>query len=130
MQSAMQSAMMMAGIFGPFLVIMALWMLFYKANLMKVMTSLKTTPGILYVMGVINLLIGLTVLSQFHMWSMGGFSVLVTLLGWVVLLRGLAVFFMPQLLMGKKVTGSTYLKLKGIVMLVWGFLLCWFAFWM
>lgn len=126
----MQNAMTMASIFGPFLVVMGLWVLFYKANMMKVMTSLKTTPGLLYIMGVINLIVGLGVLSQFCVWNMGGFSALVTLFGWVVLIRGLLAFFMPQVLMNKKVTNSSYVKVKGVVVLVWGFLMCWLAFWM
>ncbi len=126
----MQNAMTMASIFGPFLVVLGLWVLFYKANVMKVMTSLKTTPGLLYVMGIVNLIVGLGVLSQFSMWNMGGCSVLVTLFGWVALIRGLVAFFMPHVLMNKRVMGSSYLKVKGAVMLVWGFFMCWLGFWM
>lgn len=125
----MQNAMGMASIFGPFLVIVGIWMLFYHANMMKVITSVKTTPGVMYMMGVVNVLIGLTVLNQFNMWAWG-LSLLVTIFGWVVLIRGLLGFFMPQFLVHKKVTAESYLKIKGIVVLVWGFGMCWLAFWM
>lgn len=125
----MQNAMGMASIFGPFLVIVGIWMLFYHANMMKVITSVKTTPGVMYMMGVVNVLIGLTVLNQFNMWAWG-LSLLVTIFGLVVLIRGLLGFFMPQFLVHKKVTAESYLKIKGIVVLVWGFGMCWLAFWM
>jgi hypothetical protein len=40
------------------------------------------------------------------------------------------VFFLPQLLIKKTMTGQKFLKGKSIVILVWGFALCYFAFWM
>lgn len=130
MQDAMmQNAMWVGSIFGPFLVVLGLWMLFYYENTMKVVASLKNSPGVLYMMGVINLLIGLSVLSQYHAWAWG-LPFLVTLFGWVVLIRGLMAFFVPQCLVSKKVTSADYLRIKGVVLLVWGFGLCWLAFWM
>jgi hypothetical protein len=133
MQNAMSmasvNAMGIASVFGPFLLIMGLWMVFYHENMMKVISSIKNTPGVMYVMGIINLLIGLSVLSSFNMW-MWGPTLLVTLFGWVVLIRGLLAFFMPQFLVTKPLTDHNYLRVKGIVVLVWGFCMCWFAFWM
>lgn len=125
----MQNAMMVASIFGPFLMILGIWMLFYQDNLTKVCTSVKNTPGLLYVIGVINLLMGLFVLSQYSSW-MWGLPFLVTLFGWVILIRGLCSFFIPHFLTHKKALSSSYLKLKGVILLVWGFGMCWLAFWM
>jgi hypothetical protein len=125
----MQNAMSIASIFGPFLLIMGIWMLFYHANMMKVLASTKSTPGVLYVMGVINLLIGLTVLSGFNMW-MWGPALLVTIFGWAITIRGLLAFFMPQFLVNKPMTDTNYLKVKGFIVLLWGIGMCWFAFWM
>ncbi|MBS0604730.1 MAG: hypothetical protein JSS60_06810 [Verrucomicrobia bacterium] len=96
---------------------------------MKVCTSVKNTPGVMYMMGVVNLLIGLTVLSQFNMWAWQ-LSLLVTIFGWVVLIRGLMAFFVPQFLVKKTMSKAQTLKIKGIIVLVWGFGMCWLAFWM
>lgn len=122
----MENAMGIATIFGPFLIIMGIWMLCYQANVKKVITSVKSTPGLMYVMGIINTLIGLTVLSNFNMWT-PSLTFLVTLFGWVIFLRGLLVFFAPQMLFTKGVTSPGYLKIKGLVLVVWGFGLCWIA---
>lgn len=125
----MQSAMCLGSIFGPFLIILGFWMLFYRSNLTKVITSMKSTPGILYVAGVINLIVGLAVISQYNVW-MWQLPLTVTIFGWVVFIRGLLAFFFPQMLFHKNVTSASYLQLKGIVVLIWGLLMCWFTFWM
>lgn len=124
----MQNAMWLASIFGPLLVIIGIWMLFYRDNMMKVCTSVKNSPGVMYVMGIINLLIGLTVLSEFNMWNWG-LPLLVTLFGWAMLIRGLMVFFMPQLLFEHTMHSKQALKIKGVIVFLWGFGMCWLAFW-
>ncbi len=124
----MQNAMWLASIFGPLLMIMGIWMLFYHDNMGKVCNSIKHTPGLIYTLSIFNLLIGLTILSQFNVWVMG-LSFLVTLLGWVTLVRGLLALFVPQMWI-KWSHDPSWMKIKGIVPLIWGFGLCWLAFWM
>jgi hypothetical protein len=125
----MQNAMWLASIFGPLLMIIGIWMLFYHANMVKVCTSCKNTPGVQYLMGVVDLLIGLTILSEYNIWSWT-LPLLVTLLGWVMLIRGLMAFFVPQLLVNLSMNNPSWLKVKGTIPLIWGFGLCWLAFWM
>ena len=125
----MQNAMWLASIFGPFLMIVGIWMLFYHDNMMKVVTSMKNTPGIMYLSGVMNLMVGLTVVSLYNMWNWN-LPLLVTLFGWVILIRGLMAFFVPQYLLKRTMNDSKTLKVKGVILLVWGFFMCWLAFWM
>lgn len=125
----MQNAMWIASIFGPFLMIMGIWMLFYHDNMMKVATSCKNTPGVFYLSGIISMIIGLTVLSQYNMWNWG-LPLLVTLFGWVILIRGLLILFVPQAAIKMSMGDPNWLKIKGIIPLIWGFGMCWLAFWM
>ena len=125
----MQQAMFLASIFGPFLMIMGIWKLFYHGNVVKVATSVKNTPGIMNICGVINLLLGLTIVNQYNVW-MWNLALLLTLLGWFFLLRGLLFYFMPQCLHHKKLSTAACIKVKGVIALVWGFGLCCLAFWM
>jgi len=124
----MQSAIGLASIFGPLLMILGVWMLFYHDHMVKVCASVKNTPGLVYVLAVIGLLIGLTTVNNYNMWVMD-LSVLVTLFGWVALIRGLMWLFVPHVIM-KWAHDTTWMKVRGIVPLVWGFGLCWLAFWM
>ena len=125
----MQNAVWLSSIFGPLLVILGLWMLAYGDNVVKVMASFKSTPSAFYLNGVVNLLIGLTIISQYNVW-MWNVSVFLTLLGWGNLIRGILVFFIPQLLIKHTMTSHSFIKGVGIVPLVWGLILCWVAFFM
>ena len=124
----MQNAMWLASIFGPLLMIVGIWMLFYHDSMVKVCTSFKNTPALVYFSGVINILIGLTVLNAFNVW-MWGLTLLVTLFGWFILVRGIMKLFLPHVFM-KWSHDAGWMKVKGIVPLIWGFGLCWLAFWM
>jgi hypothetical protein len=120
--------MCIASVFGPLLVILGLWMLFYRDNMVKVWTAVKANPGILYVLGLLDLLVGLILVKAYNMW-MSDMSVLVTILGWVILLKGVAAFFFPQVLLKQKMRGNN-VSVRGVIAFVWGALLCWYAFWM
>lgn len=124
-----ENAMGLASIFGPLLMILGIWMLFYHENMVKVCTSCKNTPSVQYLWGVVNMLIGLTILTEYNFWAWN-LPLLVTLLGWLTLIRGVMALFVPQLLMKLVTNDPGWLKIKGIIPLIWGFGLCWLAFWM
>ena len=119
----MQIAHYWAHVFGPFLVIVGLWMLLYSDNLAKIMTSIKGSPACFHILGLLQLLIGLILITQCNVWKMSG-AFFVTLLGWVFLLRGVLSLFFPQVLM-KILPKGNWTKFAGIIPLVWGILLYW-----
>lgn len=123
----MQNAMWLASVFGPFLAIMGIWMLLYQDSATKVCNSLKATPAALYQGAIINLLLGLFIISQFNVWT-AHISVLITLLGWVLTFRGILHLFLPHV--WAKICGpdTGWLKFSGIIPLIWGVLLIWYAF--
>src|SRR5262245_57020454 len=108
------AAMWLASIFGPFMVILGLWMLLYHDQLMKVYSGIKNSPAVLYLNSVFNILVGFTVLSQYDLWGWN-LLVLVTLLGWFMVVRGLMGLFVPQMLMDCLMSKSHLCKTKGIV---------------
>lgn len=121
--------MWLASIFGPFMTIVGLWMLLYVDNLMKVWTAIKNSPAAFYYGSAANFLIGLTILSQYDMWSWDAF-VLVTLLGWVMVIRGIMGLFLPQLLLKIMMSNPSFTKVMGVIPLIWGLALCWLAYFM
>ena len=123
----MDKAMWLAGIFGPLLTIMGLWMLLYSENLIKVMTSVKNTPGCFFMMGMINILIGLVIVNMYNVW-MWHPAVLVSLLGWVLLIRGVIILYIPQLIIKYTMTNHMVMRAIGLIPLIWGLALWWFAF--
>jgi hypothetical protein len=123
----MYGAMWVASVFGPYLVIVGLWMLLYSDNLLKVVNSVKNSPSCFYLWGTLNLLFGLTILNIYGRWTFE-LAFLVTLLGWVLLARGILSLFMPQLIVSSTMTKQSRIKKMGIIPLIWGLLLCWMAF--
>lgn len=112
-----------AHVFAPFLVIVGLWMLLYSDNLMKIMASIKASPACFHILGLLQLLIGLILVTQCNVWKMKG-AVLITILGWVFLLRGVLALFFPQVLL-KILPKGSWAKFAGVIPLLWGILLYW-----
>jgi uncharacterized membrane protein len=57
-------------------------------------TTLVNTPAELFLVGVVALAAGLAMVIGHNIWSGGAATVLVTLIGWLTLVRGLAVFYL------------------------------------
>lgn len=125
----MDSAIALARVFGPFLGIWGLWMLLYGENVVKVMGMLKSSAFGLYFSGVINLLIGLFIINMYNVWIWDVYF-FVTLLGWVVFLRGFFTLFMPQIMVKGFMSHTSWMKTMGIIPFVWGLILTWLGFYM
>lgn len=125
----MEHVMCLAGIFGPFLAIVGLWMLLYADSLVKVWTAIKNSPALVYLISVITLLLGIVIVKTYNVWAWDAY-LLVTLLGWVLLVRGLLGLFVPQLLIKWTMGKPAAAKIQGIVPFVWGLALCWLAYFM
>ena len=123
------AAMWLASIFGPFLVILGLWMLLYCDQYTKVLSGIKSSAGLFYMNSVFNLLIGFTVLSQYDLWGWN-LLVLITLLGWVMVIRGIMGLFVPQLLMDILMGKHGCAKVLGVLPIVWGIFLSYVGFFM
>jgi len=123
------AALWLAGIFGPTLVILGLWKLIYSDTFMKVLNSVKASHGLLYYSSAAYIWVGLTVISQYNMWDMTAF-VLVTILGWFMVARGILGLFAPQMLLDMYFKRPGCAKFCGVLSLAWGVLLSWVAFFM
>ncbi|MBI2742315.1 MAG: hypothetical protein HYX48_00155 [Chlamydiales bacterium] len=123
-----QKAIWIATVFGPFLTIVGLWMLLRKDALMKTYSSIKGTPCVLYVRSTCNIFLGLLIINLYNMWMSNAF-LLVTLLGWGFLVRGVVTLFAPQFAVKAGMSDQKVLRARGIIPLVWGLLLMWLAFW-
>lgn len=118
------SAIMIAKVMGPFLIILGIWFLFCKEFLSQLVVSGR---GVLYLGGVINVLLGLIIITSYNVWNWNIF-IFVTLLGWAALLRGLYMLFTPDNFMDTKQVGGFFLKIYGILPLIWGIILTWIAY--
>lgn len=125
----MDAAIKLAQVFGPYMGIIGLWMLLYGDNVVKIMAAKKASPIALYASAVFNLLLGLFIVVTYNVWVWNVFF-LVTLLGWVLFIRGVVGLFMPQLIVKAMMTRTTWMKTMGIIPFVWGLILTWVGFYM
>lgn len=123
----MTDAILLASIFGPLLFFVGLWMLLFHDNLVKVMTGVRGSPTAFWLIGFINLFLGLVIINFYNRW-VGDRTILVTILGWYMFVRGILALFFPRSLMIMVVQNPNVIKATGIVPLIWGILLCWVAF--
>lgn len=120
------AAIWLASIFGPLLTIVGLWMLLYSDNLSKVFQGTKNSHALAYFTSVISLLVGFGILSQYDLWDWNPL-ILVTLLGWFFVVRGIIGLFIPQFL--TEFTGrGHWIKIIGLLPLIWGLALSWVGF--
>lgn len=119
--------MWLARIFGPFFLIMGLWMFLRTDDVQKMWNSVKNTPILMFFGAVLNLLIGLTILSTYRAWSFG-IPLLLTLLGYFMVIRALGALFMQDkcVAMTEKMVGMG--KKLSFIPLVVGALLSFYAF--
>jgi len=70
-------------------------LLLQKAVFIKVLVDLTSNRSVLFMIGVLLLLAGLGIVLTHNVWTGGILSVAVTLIGWILILRGLASMFVP-----------------------------------
>lgn len=78
-----------AGLIGPVALAVGIGGLLNREALRGIATSLSREPGLILVLGALDLAVGLAILQVHNLW-VADWRVLVTLVGWFGLLRGLA----------------------------------------
>jgi hypothetical protein len=85
----------LARLIGLFALIQALAMLVHKAPMVEAATGLMDERPLLLILGLIALAAGLAMVLSHNVWSGGAAPVVVTLVGWVILVRGVMLLVLP-----------------------------------
>ncbi|MCP5492254.1 MAG: hypothetical protein H7A40_04350 [Chlamydiales bacterium] len=123
----MVAAFMIAKIFGPLLLIVGIWNLFYRHKCLETGKALTSHPACLCLFAIINLIVGLTIVTFFNHW-VWDLTLLVTLLGWFMIVRGVIALYWPEALVGSMLGSAGALTFWAIVWIVWGFFLTWLGY--
>ena len=89
------STQYLARFFGVWIVVVQLGMAFNRATTIAAIDGIFSNPGLAWVTGVFTALIGLVVILGHNRWSGSAAAVLVTLFGWIALLKGLTFVWLP-----------------------------------
>jgi hypothetical protein len=121
----------LARLFGLGFTITAVWMLIDQASLRAVVQGFVNDRPLTFLLSLICIASGLTVVLGHQIWAGGIAQVLVTLVGWILLARGVVLLFPPLNLlesMAEAIAGSGWLYLAGVVPLILGLLLTYAGF--
>jgi vacuolar-type H+-ATPase subunit I/STV1 len=76
-------------LFGLSCILVALPMMFHKQAVMEMDTGFLRDPSIMFLTGVLTLVAGLAMVLAHNIWSGGALPVVVSILGWLTLIKGI-----------------------------------------
>ncbi len=79
---------------GLYYILVALSMMSRRQATVETVTALLQNPSLMFIVGVITLAAGLAVVLAHNIWSGGALVVVVILVGWITLIKGLSFLFL------------------------------------
>ena len=92
----MASSKLIAGFIGPLLMAMSVAMLINRHLFAEMIGQLAQNYALIFLSGILSLLAGVAIVRVHNVWS-GGWRIIVTVLGWLAIIGGLARMWFPQL---------------------------------
>ena len=121
---------LIAGLMGPVMLAMGIALLLNRQMFPQMVAQLAQNYIVIIFSGILALLAGIAVVRVHNVWS-GGWTILVTVLGWLLIVSGLVRMWFPQLaspLAQSFGENETLIPAAGLVVLVIGALLSFKAY--
>ena len=81
---------------GLYCILVALSMITRKQATLEAVTAVLRDPSMMFVLGAITLVAGLAMVLAHNIWSGGALTVIVTLVGWMTLIKSLSFLFLSR----------------------------------
>ena len=78
---------------GLWVLIVAMAVMLHKAAMVGIAADFGNAPGLLFISGVFTVLAGLAMVLGHNIWTGGAAPVVVTLVGWAMLIKGIGLVF-------------------------------------
>jgi uncharacterized protein YjeT (DUF2065 family) len=118
------TATILARIMGPLLLLFGLIHVIAPKNRKKIVDDHVKMPGMMFLFGAFNLILGLVIVNLYNVWNWNIFLSL-TLLGWALILRGIACWYIPDKFLASRRSGTSYSILLKFIVPIWGVILIW-----
>jgi len=126
----METSILLAKIFGLTYIVVGLGMLINKEYYHKLFKEYLKNESLVYFGGVAALVVGIVILS-FHNYWVSSWEVIITVFGWMALIKGILLLLVPKALIDlfrPWFKNETTLTLFGLLALVIGVVLGYFGF--
>jgi hypothetical protein len=97
----MQLTHFLAQLLGLYCIIVAVVMLTRKEAMLGIVTSLIQNRSLLFLVEILGLITGLALVLGHNVWSKGPLALIVTLVGWVALIRSTVLLFLSPEAIGE-----------------------------
>jgi hypothetical protein len=121
---------LIAGLIGPLMAAMGIAMLVNRRMFPEMAAQLAQNYAVIFLSGILSLLAGVAIVRVHNLWN-GGWPVIVTVMGWLLIAGGLARMWAPQMVapIATSLGGdATLLPVAGLVSLVLGVFLSFKAY--
>ena len=81
-------------LFGLYFILVALPMMIHKQAVVNMVTGLFRDPAMMFMLGLLTLAAGMAMVLAHNIWSGGAPPVVVTILGWLTLIKGFMFLFL------------------------------------
>jgi hypothetical protein len=118
----------LARLLGLYSIAVALSMLLHKQAMVDLVAALVGSTPLAFITGMVAVTAGLAVILGHNVWSGGALPVVVTVIGWWSLFKGLFLLFVPQATIAGLLGGGRYEQMYYVsptVTLVLGLYLVW-----
>ena len=95
---------------GLYCILIALSMMTRRQATVETVTALLQNPSMMLVVGIITLAAGLAVVLAHNIWSGGALVVVVTLVGWITLIKSLFFLFQPPDMQARLFLGQLHYR--------------------
>jgi hypothetical protein len=122
----MRDSAFIARLMGPLLLVNAAAILVNRKGFQEMIAGAARNPAVIYLAGLLTLLAGLLIVEFHNVWS-AGWPVLITIIGWLAIMGGIARTMFPARMaaIGESMVGRERLMVGGAVVsaLIGGFLI-------
>jgi F0F1-type ATP synthase membrane subunit a len=91
----MAPSKLIAGLIGPALVAAGFALLVNRQVFPEMMTQLSQNYAVIFLSGILSLVAGIAIVRVHNIWT-GGWPVIITIFGWLLILGGLVRMWFPQ----------------------------------
>lgn len=84
----------LAELIGLYMALMGIVMIVKRQDMLEFMASVVDNRALIYLFAMLRILIGLAIVLGHNRWS-GALAIVITLIGWLTLVRGIALLLVP-----------------------------------
>ena len=126
----MELSLLLAQVMGAYLILEGLVVLLRRKFVVNIVEDLSQHKALMFVTGAMVFILGLLVVLNHNIW-VADWRVVPTIIGWAMVIKGIGLFFVPKVMMGKAkrvAKNRNVAVLLGLVALIAGAYLAYVGF--